>query len=554
MHIAIVGGGIAGLATAVHLQQKINSAKVTVYERDNNFDDRKPGYGLTLTYSESGALAALNILERCARFDTPSRSHFIFWKDGSIRGYYGNAFLDQVSLLRTNGQRGNLRVARQKLRGELLGMLCDKNAVQWGKRLAGITSTSNNKMNLAFEDGTSSGEVDLVVGADGVNSKVRGLVLPTRNCLLRLGVFVILGVTEHADCLLDGRGFYTVSDRTRFFTMPFESDEMGEDNTQTKATKYSTMWQLSFVLSPGDEDITIDMLKQMSPKDLQTEALRRTKNWHEPVGKMIITSENVWGTELCDVENPIELHKRNDGGDDKKFDIKDGIILVGDAQHAMSPFKGQGANQSLIDATELVSFLARGGKLKPTLRSFEREMNQRTRPKVLESRKGIFTLHDINEVAEFGFSCAVQDKGKRELLALLRREGISSTTEDLDARCRSVIEKHGYLKLCEDDPGAADEDTNIWDESDFSGEFLAAVATGDMSKVRRMSNNKPRVCRMVSADALAVADCLYVVKWLIMELKVQIDPGLLKSTIEKQKEMGGREQIVDFLTNVVCSI
>jgi len=71
--VAIIGGGISGLSTALALLQssKSNKIKVTVFERDDSFDARKPGYGLTLTYSLSGALASLKILEDCARYDTP---------------------------------------------------------------------------------------------------------------------------------------------------------------------------------------------------------------------------------------------------------------------------------------------------------------------------------------------------------------------------------------------------------------------------------------------------------------------------------------------------
>jgi heterodisulfide reductase subunit A-like polyferredoxin len=82
--IAIVGGGIAGLASALALQQK--GFKVTVYERDQLFEDRRQGYGLTLTNNPKGPLAELNLLQECIERDCPSNAHWIFAPKGDILG------------------------------------------------------------------------------------------------------------------------------------------------------------------------------------------------------------------------------------------------------------------------------------------------------------------------------------------------------------------------------------------------------------------------------------------------------------------------------------
>ena len=107
------------------------------------------------------------------------------------------------------------------------------------------------------------------------------------------------------------------------------------------------MWQLSFVLGPGDN---ADELRHLSSEELKQEALRRTRNWHEPVATMISSAEDVWGTELFDVGD-IEIHKKHDPK--LQGSARGRSILIGDAMHAMSPFKGQGANQSLIDAVQV---------------------------------------------------------------------------------------------------------------------------------------------------------------------------------------------------------
>jgi hypothetical protein len=70
------------------------------------------------------------------------------------------------------------------------------------------------------------------------------------------------------------------------------------------------------------------------------------------------------------------------------------IVVLGDAMHAMSPFKGQGANQALSDGPLLVDWLCRkGANLTAALSHFEREMIHRTRNKVIASREAAIYLH-----------------------------------------------------------------------------------------------------------------------------------------------------------------
>ena len=68
--------GIGGLATALALQRR--GLKCAVYERDALFQDRKQGYGLTLSNTPNGGLAKLGILEECIRQDCSSNSHWVF--------------------------------------------------------------------------------------------------------------------------------------------------------------------------------------------------------------------------------------------------------------------------------------------------------------------------------------------------------------------------------------------------------------------------------------------------------------------------------------------
>jgi 2-polyprenyl-6-methoxyphenol hydroxylase-like FAD-dependent oxidoreductase len=77
--------------------------------------------------------------------------------------------------------------------------------------------------------------------------------------------------------------------------------------------------------------------------------------------------------------------------------------MIGDAAHPMSPFKGQGANQALLDALSLARGITRGcrplsewrkaGLRKSVLTEFEAEMLERSATKVKDSAEAAQFLH-----------------------------------------------------------------------------------------------------------------------------------------------------------------
>jgi salicylate hydroxylase len=79
------------------------------------------------------------------------------------------------------------------------------------------------------------------------------------------------------------------------------------------------------------------------------------------------------------------------------------VTLIGDAAHPMSPFKGQGANQALLDALALARGIAKGcrplsqwrqsGLRDGVLSEFESEMLERSASKVKDSAEAAQFLH-----------------------------------------------------------------------------------------------------------------------------------------------------------------
>ena len=90
--IAVIGGGISGIAVAIALRMK-GFGRVKVFEKDLNFGVRRQGYGLTILQGKK-VLRELGVLEEAKKVNAPTKAHYFFNEKGSILGFYGTVFWD----------------------------------------------------------------------------------------------------------------------------------------------------------------------------------------------------------------------------------------------------------------------------------------------------------------------------------------------------------------------------------------------------------------------------------------------------------------------------
>ena len=136
-------------------------------------------------------------------------------------------------------------------------------------------------------------------------------------------------------------------------------------------------------------------LSKKGPEALKQEGIRRLWDWHTPIPEILSATKTslISGYPAYDREvlKPESL---------KNFW---NITLLWDAMHPMSPFKGQGANQAILDALDLARDITtkcgpesqwREKWLRRTLlENFEKRMLERSAIKVQDSAKAVRLLH-----------------------------------------------------------------------------------------------------------------------------------------------------------------
>ncbi|KAJ5558639.1 hypothetical protein N7535_008856 [Penicillium sp. DV-2018c] len=395
--ILIIGAGISGLILAQYLRQL--NVPFMIFERDLAIDARSGGWGLTLHWSLP-ALRQLLPKHLVERFPETFVN-----KQASARGDVGRfQFFNLKSgeALYSVPAAERIRVSRVRLRQ----LLSEGLEIQWNKNLCNIES-STDTITAHFEDDTSfAGK--LLVACDGSRSRTREILYPDVRMnqlpVQLLGVSTLYTAEElggagsidpfifqgsHPDSNLC---VYQVAEVVRDISntdcfIVLDTPRNFEDSSKDC---YNCQIIVSWADSKG-------IAVPISNSERVTLMKQLTENWSEPFRSL--------------------LHRLPQDAEVRSIRIEDWMfslgrthahpraVLVGDSAHTMTMFRGEGANNAIVDVLDLVEHVDmrqprsfESVNLSSSLDAYEKDVFARAEPSFLKSRQACYDAHDFSKI------------------------------------------------------------------------------------------------------------------------------------------------------------
>jgi salicylate hydroxylase len=340
LRIAVVGGGIGGLATAAFLHRAGLTA--TVYEQADEISEI--GAGLVV------APNAVRLLRRLGRFELFRETavplevgwEFRRWQDGRV-------LFSQRMGAECERLYGEwcYTAHRADLLGTLLSAVPDPGP-RLGARCVGVRHRGGG-VELSFADG-STVTADVVIGADGTHSVVRDAVLnaeapaPPR----------FSGVCAYRCLIPAGRA-------PAFALRPVQTLWLGPGHHFVHYPISAGRYVNVVAFAPARDWRLESWTAEGRIEDLRAEFA----GWDPRLDSLVAAADRTGRWALLDRE-PLPRWTRGP------------IALTGDAAHPMFPFLGQGAAQAIEDAAVLAGCLAANpGDPASALRRYEKLRKQR---------------------------------------------------------------------------------------------------------------------------------------------------------------------------------
>lgn len=325
----IIGGGIAGLTTAIALQK----AGFVPYIYEASPKAKGIGAGLVLAANAMKALRSIGIADAVIQKGHSLARFTIEDEQGKIISF--------TDSFKSSSQYGvdNFTIHRADLHEVLLSYI-PENQIFLNKKVLSFEQDAKG-VKVFFADGTSV-EGDYLLAADGIHSPIRLQVLP-KSLPRYSGYTCWRGITDAME-IEKMESSETWGIKGRFGLVPL--------------TNKRIYW-FACINAPEKSEI--------HQKYTKNDLIENFKNYHSPIPQVLANTQ----------EFEIILRDIVDFEPIKKFAFQR-VLLIGDAAHATTPNMGQGACQAIEDAAVLGKLLSANNEIEKVFLTFEKVRIART--------------------------------------------------------------------------------------------------------------------------------------------------------------------------------
>ncbi|KZM28420.1 Salicylate 1-monooxygenase [Ascochyta rabiei] len=381
--IAIIGGGLGGLALAIGLLK--HGIHVQIYEAAAEFSEIGAGVAFGINSITALHLIDPKLLEGYKKHATFNADHhrsntFMSFRWGTDeRSHDGNKAGDvmwdlddswQPERAESFGVRTRSCIHRARLLAELVALL-PSDVTSFNKSFVAADKQNDGLLRLQFTDGTTA-LASALIGCDGIKSKVRELVCGSHTRASYAGEVAYRAMVPRVDAekalgadhafngtIYCGYGGYIVTypvDNCDFVNMVAIPHDPGK----------ATVWSQDEWTVPA----TTDEIRQ------------RFEGWYPPLIDVICdySMPNKWA--LFDLQHDALYYRDN-------------ICLLGDSAHATTPHLGAGAGMAMEDAYLLGNLIALVGSVahvENAFRAYDAVRRPRTQGCIEKSRKAAMAM------------------------------------------------------------------------------------------------------------------------------------------------------------------
>ncbi|MFB7907276.1 FAD-dependent monooxygenase [Kitasatospora sp. NPDC059146] len=321
--ILIIGGGIGGLAAGAALgQQGIDTTVVEIQS-----ENLVAGVGINIPGNALRALRQLGLLDEVL-------GHGFTFDRVDFHDSASRLLLALRSKLGVDGVPANCAIQRKDLARILEKACVDVGTViRYGTSVEKMSTTADGGVETVLTDGSTE-HYDLVVAFDGIRSSFRKAALGIEPRFTGYSVWRV-ALERHPEVT---RNMYFQGMGTKAGLFPLNTD---------------VMYLLHVTPEPGNP--------RHAREDFHGHLTQRLAGYTGLIGELrdrIKPDDDIVYAPIEEVLLPLPWYQ-------------DGLLLLGDAAHAMAPHRTQGAAMAIEDAAVLGETLGRDGDLRELLAEFQ---------------------------------------------------------------------------------------------------------------------------------------------------------------------------------------